>query len=112
MPKVLILLFVLSTAANAQEQKDSFIEGTSAIPLSLAQPEWQVSRDTFLSPQSIQILYGDRVDILLRPDAILSESRRRILETKTDASTFLETDSIIFNRSLESQRGTGCCLIC
>lgn len=82
--KTLLWFLVLALAAHAQEQNRILIGDTLATRLSIAQPEWQVSRDTFLSPQSIQILFGDRVDLLLQPHGVLSESRPWMLETKTD----------------------------
>lgn len=84
MLKTFFLLFAFVLAANGQEQKDVLARDTLADRISLAQPEWQDSRTTLLSPLSFEILYGDRVDLLLQPQGVLGESRPWMLETKTD----------------------------
>jgi hypothetical protein len=79
-----LCLSVLALVVHGQEQNRILIEDTLATRLSIAQPEWQVSRDTSLSPLSLKIIYGDRVDLLFQPHGVLSESRPWMHGTKTD----------------------------
>ncbi len=84
MLKTFVCLLVLAPAAHGQEQNRVITGDTSATRLSIAQPVWQVSRDTFLSPLSVEILYGDRVDLLLRPGSFANDLGPWMLEKKTD----------------------------
>jgi hypothetical protein len=82
--KTLLWFFVLALVAHGQEQNRIHITDTLATRLSIAQPQWEVSADTFLSPLSIKILYGDRADLLLQPHGVLDEPHPWMLQTKTD----------------------------
>jgi hypothetical protein len=82
--KTLFCFLVLALAAHGQEQNKVLIDDTLTNRLSIAQPQREVSRDTFLSPLSIEILYGDRADLLLQPHGVLDELQPWMIEKKTD----------------------------
>ncbi len=82
--RLFFFLPIFALAANAQEQNSLFIQDTLRTRLSIAQPEWQVLKDTILSPQSIRLLYGDLTDLLLQPRGVFDEREPWMLQKKTD----------------------------
>jgi hypothetical protein len=82
--RLLFFLLFFGLTANAQEQNTLLVDDTMATRLTMAQPEWQVSTDTILSPQSIRLLYGDLTDLLIQPHGVFDEREPWMLQKKTD----------------------------